>query len=47
MTDVQSPERSSAAGPSLVEALERPRYTFNELKQTETWRRQLVDRLTG
>jgi hypothetical protein len=26
MTDVRSPERSSAAGPSLVEALERPRY---------------------
>ena len=26
MTDVKSPERSSAAGPSLVEALERPRY---------------------
>ena len=25
MTDVRSPERSSAAGPSLVEALERPR----------------------
>jgi methylenetetrahydrofolate reductase (NADPH) len=22
-------------------------YTFNELKQTETWRRQLVDRLTN
>src|SRR5215218_9226075 len=26
MTDVRSPERSSAAGPSLIEALERPRY---------------------
>ncbi len=26
MTDVRSPERSSAAGPSLVEALARPRY---------------------
>ncbi len=26
MTDVRTPERSSAAGPSLVEALERPRY---------------------
>jgi methylenetetrahydrofolate reductase (NADPH) len=26
MTDVRSPERSSAAGPSLAEALERPRY---------------------
>lgn len=26
MTDVRSPERSAAAGPSLVEALERPRY---------------------
>src|SRR5215210_4340163 len=26
MTDVRSPERSSAAAPSLVEALERPRY---------------------
>jgi methylenetetrahydrofolate reductase (NADPH) len=22
-------------------------YTFNELKETETWRRQLVDRLTN
>ncbi len=26
MTDVRTPERSSAAGPSLVEALERPRF---------------------
>jgi hypothetical protein len=26
MTDVRSPERSSAAGPSLAEALEWPRY---------------------
>jgi hypothetical protein len=71
MTAVRSPERLSAAGPSLVEAFERPRYkilpvslapcfadpaakaggvhvyTFNELKTTETWRRQLVDRLNN
>jgi hypothetical protein len=28
MSDVRSPERSSAAGPSLVEALERPATRF-------------------